>query len=53
MQFTLITFCVHLQEIMKNAAEKQKGAKWNKMEKFWGRNEQNQNFKDLTAPATV
>jgi len=23
MQFTLITFCVHLQEIMKNAAEKQ------------------------------
>ena len=24
-----------------------------KKEKFWGRNEQNQNFRDLTAPAAV
>ena len=34
MQFTLITFCVHLQEILKNEGEKQKGAKWIKWRSF-------------------
>jgi len=32
---------------------KAKREQMDKKEKFWGRNEQNQNFRDLTAPAAV
>ena len=31
----------------------QEKSKRSKIEKFWGRNEQNQNFRDLTALAVV